>query len=63
MNQNDLIQDHLERGKKLTPIAALQKFGCFRLSARIYDLRKKGLDIKQRMVYIKRNTQVAQYWI
>ena len=39
-SQNDEILAYLLRGKKLTPLKALRKFGCLRLSARIYDLRK-----------------------
>ena len=45
MSQNQKILDYLLSGKSLTPISALNKFGCFRLSARINDLRKKGHNI------------------
>lgn len=40
--QNKLIANHLLRVKTITPIEALDLYGCFRLAARIYDLRKKG---------------------
>jgi len=63
MTQEELIQDYLERGHSITPIDALNKFGCFRLGARIWDLRQKGLDIKREMVWVKKNTQVARYSI
>ena len=33
------------KGKRITPIDALNKFGCFRLAARIADLRKSGHNI------------------
>ncbi len=33
------ILKHLRSGKTITPLEALKKFGSFRLSARIYDLR------------------------
>lgn len=39
MTQKDLILKHLLRGMSLTPLEALSRFGCFRLGARIYDLR------------------------
>ena len=42
MSQNNQILDYLKSGKKLTPLTALKKFGCFRLSARILDLRQEG---------------------
>jgi len=45
MSQNTQILSYLKQGKKLTPIDALNKFGCFRLSARILDLRKSGHPI------------------
>ena len=49
-SQNQLILAHLKAGNKITPLDALSKFGCFRLSGRVYDLRKQGHDIKMRMV-------------
>ena len=48
--QNQQIEQHLLKGKKITPIDALNKFGCFRLSARISDLRNKGLNIVTKYV-------------
>jgi hypothetical protein len=41
-SQNETILQHLKKGKKITPLDALEKFGCFRLAARISDLRKDG---------------------
>ena len=46
--QNKLIAQHLESGHTITALEALHRFGCFRLSARIWDLRKRGLDIESR---------------
>lgn len=43
--QTQKILQHLQSGKPLTPITALNKFGCFRLAARISDLRKDGHTI------------------
>ena len=43
--QYDNIKAHLENGKKITPIDALNQYGCFRLSAIIFTLRKEGLSI------------------
>jgi hypothetical protein len=40
------IEAWLLRGYKLTPLQALEKWGCMRLGARIYELRKDGMDIK-----------------
>ena len=46
MTQNKLVLQHLLNNKSLTPLEALNLYGCFRLSARILELRKKGYDIK-----------------
>lgn len=48
--QNELIEKHLRLGNTITPLEALNLFGCMRLGARIWDLRKKGLDVKERTV-------------
>lgn len=45
MSQTTQILQALERGETLTPIDALNRFGCFRLGARVYDLRKMGYNI------------------
>ena len=39
------ILAHLKR-KSITPLEALNKFGCLRLAAIIYNLRKRGVVIK-----------------
>lgn len=60
-SQNEKIKKYLLNGKKLTPLQALRMFGCFRLSGRVYDLKKEGLKIKTDLV--KRNKKVfAQYY-
>lgn len=40
------IASHLMKGKSVTPIQALNNWGCFRLSARILDLKNRGMRIK-----------------
>jgi len=45
MTQNKLIINHLQQGKTLTSLEALKLFGCFRLSARIAELKNQGFDI------------------
>ncbi len=46
MNQSAQILSHLQSGKSITPKDALQLFGCFRLAARIKDLRDEGHAIQ-----------------
>ena len=43
--QDEKILDYLKSGKPITPIDALNMFGCFRLSARIFNLRQDGHNI------------------
>lgn len=46
MTQLQEIQKHLEEGNVITPLMALERFGCMRLAARIADLRSMGMRIE-----------------
>ena len=48
--QNQQILDYLKKGNSINPLEALNLFGCFRLSARIYNLRQEGHDIIKRTI-------------
>lgn len=49
--QTKLIETHLSNGNSITPLEALKKFNCMRLSARIHELRHKfGYNIKRTMI-------------
>ncbi len=43
-SQNAAILAHLRTGKHISQIEAYDLFGCTRLSARVYDLRRKFKD-------------------
>ena len=60
MSQKTKILAHLSAGHSITPIDALQMFGCFRLGARIYDLKNDGHDIHKTMVQ-RGNKMFARY--
>lgn len=47
--QQQHIREYLEAGNSITPLEALEKFGCFRLGAQIFDLKKKGMAIEMTM--------------
>jgi hypothetical protein len=51
--QTEAIHAHLLKHDSITQIQAQKKFRCFRLAPRIFELRKKGLDVQT--VMIKRN--------
>jgi hypothetical protein len=59
--QSDQILSYLKLGRSLTPISALDKFGCFRLAARVNQLRNQGHQIRTRMVTIGKSVRVASY--
>ena len=44
--QRDAILWHLEHRGSITPVEALNELGCFRLAARIEELRREGHHIR-----------------
>ncbi len=49
-SQVENIKEHLENGNSITPIDALNLFGCFRLSDVIFRLRNSGLNISMELI-------------
>ena len=62
MSQTNDIKKHLLNGNTLTAIEALDLFGCFRLAARILDLKDKGLNIKS-LTHYNGNKRYSVYYI
>jgi hypothetical protein len=60
-SQNALIKGWLLNGYTITQQEALNQFGCFRLAARISDLKDKGLNICTDMVTLENGKRVARY--
>lgn len=62
--QRRLIADYLNKGNAITPIDALNLFGCFRLSAVVYFLKnEKGMNIHTEMVYEPNGKRHAKYYL
>ena len=60
--QNEMILKHLQTHKRgITPIQALNKFGCMRLASRISDLRKMGYAISREMIAVKDRNGDVRY--
>lgn len=59
--QTAQILAHLKTGRSITPIDALNRYGCFRLGARIYDLKQDGHNIYREMVETDSGKRVASY--
>ena len=49
-SQDGQILAYLQTGAEISPVEALNKFGCFRLAARVYSLRQEGVPITERIV-------------
>jgi orotate phosphoribosyltransferase-like protein len=62
MSQENQILEYLKTGKSITPLDALKLFGCFRLGARIWDLKKKGYHIEEVDTHINGKT-FARYYL
>lgn len=61
MSQAEQILNHLRAGKHLTPLEALNRFSCLRLSGRILELREAGYRIETQMVELANGKRVASY--
>lgn len=48
--QSQMILEYMAQGHRISPLEALNKFGCLRLGARIYDLKNEGHNIITEMV-------------
>lgn len=60
-NITERIEAMLKKGRSITPIQALDLFGCFRLGARIWDLRRSGYDIQTLNHRLPSGKIVAKY--
>ena len=60
MSQNDSILKLLKEGKTITNRSAIELFDCYRLSARIKDLRCRGNNIETDMIY-GRDEETGKY--
>lgn len=55
MSQSELILSYLQQGNRISPLQALDLFHCFRLGARIYDLKRRGIAIKTVIIEDKKS--------
>ena len=60
-SQCSRILAYLQTGKSLTGMEALRKFDCFRLGARIYDLKDRGHAIESELIRLPNGKRVARY--
>ena len=65
VTQASLIIEYLEEFGSITPLEAIRDIGCYRLSARISDIKNMGVPIKTEMVNVKNRrgkySRIARY--
>lgn len=61
--QCDTLLHHLQRGSRITSMAAFRLFDITRLPDRMRDLRKRGVAVQSQMITLPSGKRVAQYWI
>ena len=59
--QTEAIKAHLVQHNSITPLEALDKYRCFRLAARIDELRRAGMSIMTCMVSTDDGKRYAKY--
>lgn len=60
MDQASQILTYMKRGRSIDPMTALRLFNCFRLAARINELRVE-YDIKREMARTREGKNFARY--
>ena len=60
-NQTAQILEYMKEGHTISPAEALVRSGCFRLAARINDLRNQGHEIETEMRKDDNGKRYARY--
>lgn len=63
MTQNDTLLNHMMTGRSISPLEALGLYGVFRLAARMFELKAKGVDIQKKTKVDINGKQYAEYSI
>ena len=60
-SQAERILEWMKAGHAITPMEALEMFGCSRLAARIADIRKKGWNVYSEFVTTESGKRIKSY--
>lgn len=60
-SQTIQILRYLQRGNPIDPMVALRLFRCFRLAARIAEVKQYGIGIRKVMVKNRQGARFARY--
>jgi len=67
LSQNDKVLEYMERHGSITQKEAYDAFGCFRLGARIAELKERGIVIDRMLEEgvnrVGEKTRYARYWL
>lgn len=62
MTQCEKILQYIKENGSITPINAMEEFGCMRLASRICDIKKMGYPVKVKIETAKnRNGEPVHY--
>lgn len=59
MNQTDAVFDYMQAHGSIDPVRAVKDLGIYRLGARIWDLKRMGVNIESEM---KMNQATGKHW-
>ena len=62
-SQTQRILEYMLQGHAITPLEALNTFGCGRLAARVADIRAKGYLVYSEFVTTPSGKRVKQYYL
>lgn len=62
MNQTEMVLDYIQKNGSITPLEALHFLGCFRLGARVWEIRSSGIPVEKEMVE-ENGKRYAKYYM
>ena len=67
MSQTMDVIDYIYNKGSITAKQAMEDLGCFRLSGRIYDIKRMGIEVEKEMITVQnrhgKDCRVAKYTI
>lgn len=61
-SQNRAIFHHLQTIGPISAKTAIEQYGCYRLSARIFDIKKRGFEVNTKMIeFTNKNGHRGRY--
>lgn len=62
-SQTERILEYMLQGRSITPLEALNDFGCSRLAARVADIRAKGYLVYSEFITTSSGKRVKRYYL